>query len=55
MAKGFIVALDHHGNPVTGLTPDDFTLLDDGQAQAIQHFAGVSGYAAYTGRNILRE
>jgi hypothetical protein len=55
MAKGFIVALDHHGNPVTGLTRDNVLLLDDGQAQAIQDFAGVSGYAAYTGSNIFRE
>jgi hypothetical protein len=55
MAKGFIVALDHHGNSVTRLTADDFILLDDGQAQTIQDFAAVSGYAAYTGSNIFRE
>jgi VWFA-related protein len=34
-----VVVRDLHGNPVTGLTPDDFILLDDGRPQAIQHFA----------------
>jgi VWFA-related protein len=34
-----VVVRDPHGNPVTGLTPDDFILLDDGRPQAIQHFA----------------
>ncbi|HYL68222.1 MAG TPA: VWA domain-containing protein [Candidatus Limnocylindria bacterium] len=33
-----VVVRDSHGNPVGGLTPDDFILLDDGRPQAIQHF-----------------
>jgi VWFA-related protein len=34
-----VVVRDEHETPVTGLTPDDFLLLDDGRPQAIQHFA----------------
>jgi VWFA-related protein len=31
--------LDRHGLPVTGLTADDFTVLEDGTPQKIGHFA----------------
>jgi VWFA-related protein len=34
-----VLVRDEHETPITGLTPDDFLLLDDGRPQAIQHFA----------------
>jgi VWFA-related protein len=37
-----VVVRDHAGNPVAGLTRDDFILLDDGRPQAIQEFAAVT-------------
>jgi len=37
-----VVVQDQAGNPVPGLTPDDFILLDDGRPQAIQEFAAVT-------------
>jgi VWFA-related protein len=39
---------DRKGNPVTGLTKDDFRLLQDGQERSLSHFA------AYT-RNVIAE
>jgi VWFA-related protein len=33
-----VVALDSHGNPITGLTKEDFTLQDEGTAQKISVF-----------------
>src|ERR1700758_5608471 len=37
-----VVVRDLAGNPVTGLTRDDFIILDDGRPQAIQEFAVVT-------------
>jgi len=37
-----VVVQDRAGNPVAGLTRDDFILLDDGRPQAIQEFAVVT-------------
>ena len=34
-----VVAADSHGQPVTGLTVDDFTLLEEGKPQRISHFS----------------
>jgi Ca-activated chloride channel homolog len=34
-----VVVTDKHGAPVTGLTPDDFDLLEDGKRQTITYFA----------------
>ena len=34
-----VVVTDKQGAPVTGLTPDDFELLEDGKRQAITYFA----------------
>jgi VWFA-related protein len=34
-----VVVQDKHGNPILGLTRDDFTLLDEKQPQAIQLFS----------------
>ena len=34
-----VVVTDKHGAPVTGLTPDDFELLEDGKRQTITYFA----------------
>jgi len=33
-----VVVRDKQGNPVTGLTRDDFTLLEDGKAQRVSSF-----------------
>src|SRR5690349_11980408 len=40
------VVLDGHGQPVTGLTAADFTLLEDGHAQSITAFEAVDRPAA---------
>jgi len=37
-----VVVADKKGNPITGLTKDDFTLLDEGQPQAITSFEAVT-------------
>jgi VWFA-related protein len=34
-----VVVTDKHGAPITGLTPDDFELLEDGKRQTITYFA----------------
>jgi len=34
-----VVALDNHGNPITGLTKDNFTVTDEGRAQKISVFS----------------
>jgi VWFA-related protein len=34
-----VIAQDGNGNPITGLTKDDFTLLDQGQSQSISFFS----------------
>jgi VWFA-related protein len=34
-----VIVQDKSGNPVSGLTKDDFTLLDEGQPQRISYFA----------------
>jgi VWFA-related protein len=34
-----VVATDSHGQPVTDLTVDDFTMLEQGQTQKISHFS----------------
>lgn len=34
-----VVATDSHGQPVTDLTADDFTMLEQGQPQRISHFS----------------
>ena len=34
-----VVATDTHGQPVTDLTADDFTMLEQGQPQKISHFS----------------
>ena len=34
-----VVATDAHGQPVTDLTADDFTMLEQGQPQRISHFS----------------
>ena len=36
-----VVALDGHGNPITGLTKDDFTLTDQGAPQKISVFTAA--------------
>jgi VWFA-related protein len=37
-----VVVVDKKGNPVTGLTKDDFTLLDEGQPQTLLNFDVVT-------------
>src|SRR5262245_47306291 len=37
-----VVVFDRQGNPVEGLTKDDFTVREDGQAQSIAAFEAVS-------------
>jgi len=34
-----VICQDHDGNPITGLTKDDFTVIDGGQQQRIAYFA----------------
>ncbi len=34
-----VVALDNHGNPITGLTKDNFTVTDEGRPQKISVFS----------------
>ena len=34
-----VFVTDHDGNAITGLTKDDFTLLQDGQKRTLSHFA----------------
>ena len=34
-----VVATDSHGQPVTDLTRDDFTMLEQGQSQRVSHFS----------------
>jgi VWFA-related protein len=34
-----VIVQDKHGNPITGLTKDDFSVFDEKQAQAIQVFS----------------
>lgn len=36
-----VVVIDEDGNPVTGLSPDDFTVLEDDQTQAIDSFEAM--------------
>ena len=33
-----VIVTDHHGNPVTDLTPDDFQVWEDGKPQTIESF-----------------
>src|SRR5476649_2485812 len=40
-----VVVHDKNGQPVTGLTRDDFTLLDDGSEQPIELFSVESDHA----------
>lgn len=37
-----VVALDNHGNPITGLTRDNFTLSDQGAPQTISDFTAAT-------------
>jgi VWFA-related protein len=37
-----VVALDNHGNPITGLTKDNFTVTDEGRPQKISVFSAES-------------
>lgn len=41
-----VVVTDAKGNPVAGLGPDDFQLLEDGVEKPITNFSGFSGGAA---------
>jgi VWFA-related protein len=41
-----VVVTDNSGRPVFGLRPEDFTLLDNGQAQKILSFSGFDGNAS---------
>jgi VWFA-related protein len=41
-----VVVTDKQGRPVTGLESGDFTLLEDGAAQAIASFDAVAGFSA---------
>ena len=43
-----VVVTDKHGNPIAGLSKDDFSLLDDQKPQEIRVFA-VFEYAGGTG------
>lgn len=38
-----VIVTDHNGNPVRGLTQDDFRVLEQGKAQAISYFEEHSG------------
>ena len=38
-----VIAQDSHGNPVSDLTKDDFTVLDQGKAQKIATFSALTG------------
>src|ERR1019366_7599838 len=42
-----VVVTDRQGNPVKGLTKDDFTVLDAGQAQKISFFTAVNNEQPY--------
>jgi VWFA-related protein len=42
------VVNDAAGNPVTGLTGDDFTVLDNGQPRPVTSFRAINGAAAPT-------
>jgi VWFA-related protein len=42
-----VVVTDRQGNPVKGLTRDDFTVLDAGQAQKISFFTAVNNEQPY--------
>lgn len=35
-------AVDRHGRPVTNLRPDELRVLEDGQVQHLEHFAGAA-------------
>src|SRR5271165_345962 len=37
-----VVAIDNHGNPVTGLTKDDFTVSDQGAPQTVSVFTSAT-------------
>ncbi len=41
-----ILATDHEGRPVTGLTAEDFEIVDDGDPVEIIHFASPPGLSA---------
>jgi VWFA-related protein len=41
-----VVALDNHGNPVTGLTKDDFSVSDEGHPQPISIFTAETPASA---------
>jgi VWFA-related protein len=45
-----VVVNDKHGNPITGLTKNDFELLDNKEHQEIRIFADESGSAATANR-----
>jgi VWFA-related protein len=41
-----VVVLDNHGNPITGLAKDDFSVSDEGHAQSISIFTAETPAAA---------
>ena len=48
-----VFVADQHGDPVEGLTQDDFTLLDNQQPQKIASFQAVHGEAAIAPVHIM--
>lgn len=40
-----VVVTDRHGQPIRGLTKDDFAIFDEGQAQKVSFFSVVTGDA----------
>src|SRR5882724_12139912 len=41
-----VVVTDRKGNPVTGMTKDDFQIFENGQEKTISNFSEISGKAA---------
>jgi Ca-activated chloride channel homolog len=39
LVEVYAAVVDHSGDPVTGLTRDDFTVLEDGRSQTLSNFA----------------